>query len=273
MISSPISGELARLRIASLHEAARHERLVRQAGHQAHVPAPRTHGRPRVTATLPEELLLLAVDHECKTSGGAARAALPYGLAGAVVAELLLREAAAVTDRGLLAVTGRLTGDGLLDDVLTRIHTSRRPRRVTGWVGALAGRLYNLRSRLSRRLATAGVLREEERRVLGVLPVRRYTVAEQSALAELRARLRAGLLGGDALNARTASLVGLVGACGLVDGLVACDERRAARSRAAAISDDDPVGTAVSAAIQEARADAVAGATAAVVASTIPTTS
>ena len=34
MISSPISGELARLRIASLHEAARHERLVRQAGHQ-----------------------------------------------------------------------------------------------------------------------------------------------------------------------------------------------------------------------------------------------
>ncbi len=85
---------------------------------------------------------------------------LPYGLAGAVVAELLLREAVAATDRGLLAVTGRLTGD----------------------------------------------------------------------------------------------------------------ERRAARSRAAAISDDDLVGTAVSAAIQ-ARADAVAGATAAVVASTTPTTS
>jgi len=224
-----------------------------------------------VTATLPDELLLLAVDTECMTAGGPVGAALPYALAGAVVAELLLREAVAVTDRGLLAVTGRLTGDELLDDVLARIHRRRRPRRITGWVRTLAGRSGDLRSRLSRRLAMAGVLREQRRRVLWVLPVRRYTVAEPSALAELRARLRAGLLGRDALDARTASLVGLVGACGLVDGLVARDERRAARRRAATIVGGDLVGAAVSAAIQEARADAVAGA-AAVVASATPTT-
>jgi Golgi phosphoprotein 3 (GPP34) len=117
----------------------------------------------------------------------------------------------------------------------------------------------------------AGVLRRERRRLLGVLPVRRYAVADGAVLQELRGRLRAGLLGHGALDPPTASLIGLVGACGLVDGLVDRDERRAARRRAATIGAADPAGAAVSAAIRDARAAVAAGATAAVVASTTPT--
>lgn len=222
-------------------------------------------------ATLPEELVLVAVDAERRRACPAGRDTLSYGLAGAVVTELLLQGAVHVTERGLLTVAGRPTGDELLDDVLLGIRASRRPRPVTSWVRALAGRSANLHRRLGRRLVRAGVLREERRRVLGVLPVPRHAVADEAVLAGLRRRLRAGLLGHGALDSRTASLIGLVGACGLVDGLVARDERRTARRRAATIGGEDPASAAVSAAIRDARAAVAAGVAAAAVASTVPT--
>jgi hypothetical protein len=221
-----------------------------------------------MNATLPEELLLIAVDAEHRAGCRSDAAALSYGLAGAVVTELLLRGAVRVTERGVLAAAGPPTGDELLDDVLVGIGASRL-RPVASWVRALAGRRVGLHQRLARRLLAAGVLRQERRRLLGLLPVRRLAVADQAALAGLRRRLRAGLLGHGPVDAPTASLVGLVGACGLVDGLVARDERRAARRRAAAIGHQDLAGAAVAAAIREAQTAVAAGATAAVVASTV----
>jgi hypothetical protein len=227
------------------------------------------HWRLHMSATLPEGLLLVAVDAEHRFACPAGGDALSYGLAGAVVTELLLQGAVRVTERGQL-VAGHPTGDQLLDDVLLGIRASR-PRPVTSWVRVLAGRSVNLHQRLAGRLVRAGVLRQQRRRLLGVLPVRRYAVADEAVLEELRARLRAGLLGHGVLDPRTASLIGLVGACGLVDGLVDRDERRAASRRAATIGAADPAGAAVSAAIRDARAAVAAGATAAVVASTTPT--
>jgi len=227
------------------------------------------HWRLHMSATLPEGLLLVAVDAERRFACPAGGDALSYGLAGAVVTELLLQGAVRVTERGQL-IAGHPTGDQLLDDVLLGIRASR-PRPVTSWVRVLAGRPVNLHQRLAGRLVRAGVLRQQRRRLLGVLPVRRYAVADEAVLEELRARLRAGLLGHGAPDPRTASLIGLVGACGLVDGLVDRDERRAASRRAATIGAADPAGAAVSAAIRDARAAVAAGATAAVVASTTPT--
>jgi hypothetical protein len=228
------------------------------------------HRRLHMSATLPEALVLVAVDAERRFACPAGGDALSYGLAGAVVTELLLRGAVRVTERGLLIAAGPATGDELLDDMLLGIRASRA-RPVTSWVRVLAGRSVDLHQRLAGRLVRAGVLRQQRRRLLGLLPVRRYAVADEAALQELRGRLRAGLLGHGALDPRTASLIGLVGACGLVDSLVDRDERRTARRRAANIGAADPAGAAVSAAIHDARAAVAAGATAAVVASTTPT--
>jgi len=233
-------------------------------------PSHRERGGSEMSVTLPEELVLVAVDAERRSACPAGSTALSYGLAGAVVTELLLRGAVQVTERGLLAVAGRPTGDELLDDVLLGIRASR-PRPVTSWVRALAGRSASLHARLARRLLRAGVLREERRRVLGVLPVRRFAVADQAVLAGLHGRLRAALLGHGTVDSRTASLIGLVAACGLVDGLVTRDERRTARGRAATIAGEELVGVAVSAAIRDAQVAVAAGATAAAVASTTPT--
>jgi hypothetical protein len=66
------------------------------------------------------------------------RLALPEEL----LLELLLRGALEVTDRGLLVVAGRPTGDELLDEVLKRIRSSRRRRSLKGWVGVLAGQRW-----------------------------------------------------------------------------------------------------------------------------------
>jgi hypothetical protein len=224
-----------------------------------------------MNTTLAEELLLLALDPEQPTATTPAGTILAHGLAGGLVLELLLRQAVAVSGHGRLMVTDQPAADELLDDVLVRIRASRRPHDVTGWVRVLARRPTSLRRRLARRLLHAGVLREDVHRVLGMVPVRRYAVADAAALERLRARLRAALLGDSALDPRTASLIALAGACGLVDGLVDRSKRRDARRRAAAISDRALAGGAVAAAIRQAQADVIAGVTAAIVASTSPT--
>ena len=224
-----------------------------------------------MNATLADELLLVALHRQGRAPAAATRAALAHGLAGGLVLELLLRGAVEVSGRVLLARPGRVTGDELLDDALARLRASRRPHSVDRWIRVLARRPSSLQSCLAGRLVQAGVLREEVRRVLGVLPVRRHAVADQAAVAGLRARLRAALLGDGVLEPRTASLVVLVGACGLVDVLVARPERRGARGRAAQLAEHDPAAAAVTAAIRRAQAGVAAGVTAAVTTSTTPT--
>lgn len=95
---------------------------------------------PIVNATLPEELLLVAVDAERRAGCRTDAATLAYGLAGAVVTELLLRGAVRVTERGLLAAAGRPTGDELLEDVLLGIGASRPARSPAGSVRWRAAR-------------------------------------------------------------------------------------------------------------------------------------
>jgi hypothetical protein len=223
-----------------------------------------------VNATLAEELLLVALDPERRAPAATTRAGLAHGLAGGLLLDLLLRGAGEVPGRVLLARPGRVTGDELLDGVLARVCASR-PHSVEGWIRILARPAGSLRMRLVHRLVQARVLREETSRVLGVVPVRRYAVDDQAALKELRTRLRSALLGDGALDPRTASLVALVDACGLVDGLVAAPQRRGARRRAAQLTDRDPAAASVTAAIRRAQVHIVAGAAAAAVTSTTPT--
>ncbi|MGW9450645.1 GOLPH3/VPS74 family protein [Streptomyces sp. NPDC055632] len=162
-----------------------------------------------MTVTLAEEIMLLSLDDE---SGAAKeKQSAAWAVAGGILLDLVLAGRVTV-DGGRLRVADKMpTGVPLLDERLRQItewagRKSRAPK-VTEW---LTKDYHKAVKATSDSLHGRGLVRAEQRRVLGIFPVTRYPEADGSVERELGDRLRAVVLDGAAPDARTAGLVALV---------------------------------------------------------------
>lgn len=213
--------------------------------------------RTPMMVTLPESLLLVAIDDE--TGRIASKSgALGYGLAGAVLTELLL-DGRAVVDDGRVKVTdGPPMQDSVLDGALARIRESK-PHDAKYWVRKLSG--DHLQDGVLERLIREGVLRREEHRILWVIPADRFPAEDVLPERAIRQKVRAVVLQGATPQPRTAALIGLLKACDLTGMVFDRAERRQYKARIDEISNGELMGKAVSKAVKEAQ-----GAMAAVIA-------
>jgi len=99
-----------------------------------------------------------------------------------------------------------------------------------------------------------GVVREEKRRLLGVLPSTRHPEADGSAEDELRARVRAVLVDGAEPSERTAALIAIAQAGGLGKALVVDVPWKQVSARAKEVAEGDWAATAVRKAVQSVNA-------------------
>lgn len=215
-----------------------------------------------VMVTLPESLLLLATDDETgqiATGSGA----LDYGLAGAALAELLLRGRLDVEDGKLRATNVSPLGDSVLDHALTTMEDSR-PRDAKKWVGTLAR--DHVKDRVLNQLIQKGVLRREEHRILWVIPNDRYPAENFAPERAVRESVRAAVLEGATPQPRTAALIALLKACDLTGVVFSRDERKQSKERIDDVSRGEAMGEAVSRAIKEMQAAVTAAVVAAGVA-------
>lgn len=226
------------------------------------------------TVLIAEELLLLLTDdHSGRLSVPAAEADL--ALAGANLVELALMGRVDISRDGDEGRRGRIvvrdqspTGDDVLDSAL-EVVTAHRGRRPQAVIGPLS---RHLRQVLYQRLAGSGVVRAEERRVLGLFPSRTWPAQDTGHEAQVRQVIVDVLAGRAAPDPRSAALVALAhalrcenrvvdaGACGL--------SRRQLRERAGEIARSDWASAAVRSAIDEMIAAVIAATTAASAAST-----
>lgn len=216
---------------------------------------------------LAEQTLLIALDDEKgrdTTQWGS-----DAGLAGALLLDLAHLELLSVhADGKLVSVDGALPGHELVGDAYATIRESSKPRNAKGWVQRLPRELKPLRQRLARGLVERGILSEEHSKRLGVLPTTRFPTVDPAPERELRERLRDVLLAGHDPTEEEALLLGLLEPLGLIDSLIARDQRRAARERAKDVAEQGLAGTAVRDAIHTVQAVVIAG----VVAATTSTT-
>lgn len=190
-----------------------------------------------------EELFLLAINDATGKLAGSAAAYLPYGLAGAILAELALAGKVRVSDKRLAAADASPTGDELLDEVLAAVAGARKPRKLASWVEALGSQ--KLLKRVAARLAAANVLRIEKRRFLWVIPYETYPEHDASAKYWVKARLRGVALGGAQPEPRTVALLSLLQACRLLNLVFTKDERKAAGQQIEALAGADLTAKAV----------------------------
>jgi hypothetical protein len=220
---------------------------------------------------LAEDLLLLLVDDATGkplTDG----TKLDHAIAGALLLELALQgkvDVAAAEDeqvrKGRLVVRDHSpTGEPILDAALTLI-ADKQGKKPDAVIGPLK---KGLRAHLLSGLAERGILRRDQRRVLGIIPTTKWPAEDSRHEAALRTRLHEVLVVGLTPDDRTGALVSLLSAIDVVPKIVASPDRRALKRRAKEVAQGEWAADAVRRAVA-----AVNAATAATIAATTAATS
>lgn len=215
-----------------------------------------------------EDLLQLMLDDESGAMTADATR-VDYGLAGAVLVELALRELVVVEPakkpaNSVVRVVGGPTGEPVLDQALARI--AEKPRKAASLVPRLS---RGLRAAVIAGLVARGVLREEKGKLLGIFPTRRWPSTDPTGEATVQRRVHDVLVQGVTPDPGTAAIVSLLSAMERAPQVVGASDREArtlVTQRAAAIGQGEWASAAVRSAVQAAQAAATAGIVAASVA-------
>ncbi|MEZ0073730.1 GPP34 family phosphoprotein [Planotetraspora sp. GP83] len=211
-----------------------------------------------MSITIAEEVLLLAYrDDTGKPQIGSTE--LDAALAGAIVAELAVNGRIDLDGKKLVVRDASPLGDDELDAALARMAGESRDHKPEWWVGKLNGN--KLRKRLLSRLADQGVLTEQETKVLGLFPSRRYPALDASVEQGIRQRVESVLAGAEP-DERLAALVAVLNAAKL-------DRKafpHARKERIKEIAEGEWAGAAVKKTIASVHAAVAAGVAAAVAA-------
>lgn len=194
---------------------------------------------------LAQDLILLALNNQTGEIRSAALFALPYGLMGAVVLDLVLQGKMAIQNNHLIAVDASPTDEELLDQCLDDVRTARHSRSVRFWIAHWGRRHSGLQTVLLQNLVLFGVLRLQEQRWLWIFSEQRYFLSDPSTQQAIVNRVRAAVLENWGLDPRTAVLISLVQACRLTNALFTPQEQQQARARIRAIARGEQVGKAI----------------------------
>ncbi|MEU6198142.1 GPP34 family phosphoprotein [Streptomyces sp. NPDC047061] len=208
-------------------------------------------GRSR--RTLPEELLLLALDPATGTT--AQPQSLDLGLAGAQLVELALAGRIAPDGDRIAVVQPRPTGDPTLDCALELLRRRGAPVRAVNWIG---GPRLGLRQVYLAHLERCGMVAAVAGQMCGVLPTTRYQATDNAVTREIRGRLDSAIRTGVPPDPRTAALAALAHAVGLGKHLYPGNEGRSSRSRLRDLIRHDPMGGLVAHAVMDVQNGAAA---------------
>jgi len=195
--------------------------------------------------TFTEEFLLLALSDP---QGGFVREPsqrFEHALAGAILMDLALLGRIDTDLDHLLLIDATPTGDPLLDELIALIRQSPDPRSTAYWIGEIRYRIDEFQEGLVGKLIERGMLKREEKKLLGLIPRKRYAVPRGPEALEVRERLRTTVTGGDIPDPRDVLLISLLVSCNLLDRLFNREEREKYRERIEQISPMDLIGQAV----------------------------
>ncbi len=181
------------------------------------------------------DLLLLLLDDD--TGKSVSWLSQPdKALAGAVLVDLATRGLVDVSDDGKLVVRA---GDTPAEPALRRgldLVRDKEGKKPDAVLGPLA---KDLRDELADDLVSAGILRREERKVLGLFRTERLPSADDSYEATLRVRLGEVLAGTRAPDDRTGPVIALLHAMDALSQVLDLADKKAAKERAKEIAEGD----------------------------------
>lgn len=211
---------------------------------------------------LHEELVLLALDDESGRWHSAGM--VDQAVGGALLAELLLARAIELDGERKPKVVLRRAlrfDDEPLDEAVAQVADAGKPRTASDWVGRFA-QLRDLRTRIARELCRLGVLEEVEGKLLFLFTTRRFPTRDPGPEYYALERLRTAIFTDGEVDERSALLVALADAAGLLAVRFPAARLKERKARIATLRDASACGSATSEAIAAVQT-AIAASTAA----------
>lgn len=151
----------------------------------------------------------------------------------------------------LTLVNSEPPGSPVLDPILATLAASPEPQPIEHWLEIFANDSHTIRARALDHLTACGILKQEEHRILWIIPSRRYRTLDNREKAEVRARLRALVLSDDVPDPRDIVLLTLLKACNLLEEIFSVEEIERSRERIQQICRMDLIGQAVARSIAD----------------------
>ena len=200
---------------------------------------------------LMEELLLLALDDEKGKILSSSSCALPYGLRGALLLELFLAEKIDIVDKKIVVIDKSNTGNEVLDNGLNIIDTYHKQKTVKFWITKLTSQMKELRKDLLNELITKGILEQQDKKVLWVIPATRYPTKNPVIENRVRKRIIGIVLHDEELDERSSMLISLINACELIKEVFPKDNLKDAKKKIKTIIQDEKIGKAITSQISD----------------------
>ena len=161
---------------------------------------------------LHEEIMLLALRDNKGTIDSKAQF-YPQIIAGAMMSELLLKGFISVSEgkKQIVEITKEsLVGNEVLEEVLHKISSKRKPLELKYWLTVLPG-LPQLKNKIAQSLCEKGILDEVEVKILWVFNSKRFPELNPTFEKQLIARLcKAIFTESSEVDVRTATLIALL---------------------------------------------------------------
>ncbi len=195
--------------------------------------------------TLADEIVVLVLDDESGEINSSFLPVANVAVAGGVLMELALRGRIDTDLESLFIVDVSPTGDELLDEMLQAIGDEAETHSSVWWIDKLSMQYPDLVQRVLGRLATAGILREEERHFLWVFSRRAYPQVSGREEREAKGRLMSVLFNDELPEPRDTLLLGLANATAALSKILTEEELHKVSGRIAAVARLEEIGRAV----------------------------
>ncbi len=183
--------------------------------------------------TIGEEIFLLALNDAKGSIPNAIAIPLRFTLAGAVLGELFLAGKVKLNDhQKVMLLDETPCEDPLVNDALETIKTHQaHPRKIHYWINEINPHPKKALQRLGEGLVAKGILHQEEKRYLWVIPYVVFPQQDASAKYWVKQHLRGVVLAGEIADLHSLMVLSLVRAGNMLDFVFTRDEMKAASKR------------------------------------------
>ncbi|HEY9059880.1 MAG TPA: GPP34 family phosphoprotein [Pseudobacteroides sp.] len=123
-----------------------------------------------------EKIILLTLDNTSGKTFAKATYLKRYGLSAALLFELMDRKKIQLQGKNLIAVDESPTGYDILDKAFEVIKKSKKLNR---WIFSNVAFKSNIRKEILKSFIDSGIVKEEEKRFLGFIPLKRYPITNE----------------------------------------------------------------------------------------------
>ena len=156
-----------------------------------------------------EEYLLIALD-DSKGQFVIDSTHLHYGLAGAILLELALREKVSIQGDYVRVNDSATVTEMALNKALEYLTEKAKSTKVKDVITVFANQAGEFKQDVLQRLINKGILKKEEVKILWIIPNNKYPTSNLSPENKVRERLKAVMLDGAKSEARDIMLLSLI---------------------------------------------------------------